>query len=169
MKTTACISDLQQSYEVVLNLLWQTFVWKSSSNGWKNKMQHQWRNNDSSRGRGARTNRAANVEGLERKRYWQTEFANTFWIAGLHRKEGMVQVLKTHRFLLFYVSSQISVRDRSYQPTHLREILPHDLDEVWHGEVHDVVSPGGFQHHVWPQQVVAGEQAGGETLLFVFV
>lgn len=42
-------------------------------------------------------------------------------------------------------------------PTHLREILPHDLDEVGHGEVHYVVSPGGLQHHVGPQQVVAGE------------
>lgn len=42
-------------------------------------------------------------------------------------------------------------------PTHLSEILPHDLDEVRHGEVHDVVSPGSLQYYVGPQQVVAGE------------
>lgn len=55
----------------------------------------------------------------------------------------------------------------SRQPTHLEEILSHDLDEVGHGEVHDVVLPGGLQHHVWPQQVVAGEKAGGKALLLV--
>ena len=53
--------------------------------------------------------------------------------------------------------------------THLAEVLPHDLDEVGHGEVHDVVAPGRLQHHVGPQQVVAGEEAGGEALLLVLL
>lgn len=53
--------------------------------------------------------------------------------------------------------------------THLAEVLPHDLNEVWHRKVHDVVPPGGLQHHVRPQQVIAGEQAGGETLLLVLL
>lgn len=51
---------------------------------------------------------------------------------------------------------------------YLGQVFPHDLDEVGHGEVHDVVSPGRLQDHVGPQQVVAGEQAGGEALLLVF-
>lgn len=49
--------------------------------------------------------------------------------------------------------------------TDLGEILSHDLDEVRHGKVHDVVPPGQLQHHVRVQQVVGGEQAGGEALL----
>ena len=53
--------------------------------------------------------------------------------------------------------------------THLAEVLPHDLNEVWHRKVHDVVPPGGLQHHVRSQQVVAGEQAGGKTLLLVLL
>lgn len=48
---------------------------------------------------------------------------------------------------------------------HLAEVLPHDLDEVGHGEVHDVVPPGRLQDHVGPQEVIAREEAGGEALL----
>lgn len=49
--------------------------------------------------------------------------------------------------------------------TYLCEVLSHDLDEVRHGKVHDVVPPGQLQHHVRVQQVIGGEQAGGEALL----
>ena len=48
---------------------------------------------------------------------------------------------------------------------HLGEVFPHDLDEIGHGEVHDLVSPGQLQHHVRVQQVIGCEQAGGEALL----
>lgn len=34
------------------------------------------------------------------------------------------------------------------EPTHLAEVLPHDLNEVRHRKVHDVVPPGGLQHHI---------------------
>lgn len=47
---------------------------------------------------------------------------------------------------------------------HLAEVLPHDLDEIGHGEVHDVVPPGRLQHHVRPQEVIAREEAGGKAL-----
>ena len=40
-----------------------------------------------------------------------------------------------------------------------------DLYEVGHGEVHDVVFPGQLQDHVWVEQVVALEQAGGEAVV----
>lgn len=49
--------------------------------------------------------------------------------------------------------------------TNLCEVLSHDLDEVRHGKVHDVVPPGQLQHHVGVQQVIGGEQAGSEALL----
>lgn len=52
---------------------------------------------------------------------------------------------------------------------HLAEVLPHDLDEVGHGEVHDVVPPGCFQHHVGPQEVVACEEASGKALLLLLL
>ena len=49
--------------------------------------------------------------------------------------------------------------------THLGEVLPHDLDKIGHGKVHDLVSPGQLQHHVGVQQVIGCKQAGGEALL----
>ena len=48
---------------------------------------------------------------------------------------------------------------------YLSDVLPHDLDHVGHGEVHDVVSPGELKDDVRAQQVVALEEAGGETLV----
>lgn len=53
--------------------------------------------------------------------------------------------------------------------THLGEVLPHDLDEIGHGEVHDVVPPGRLQYHVRPQQVIAGEEAGGKALFLILL
>ena len=38
---------------------------------------------------------------------------------------------------------------------HLVRVLPHHLDEVGHGKVHDVVFPGQLEDHVRVQQVVA--------------
>ncbi len=52
---------------------------------------------------------------------------------------------------------------------YLAEKLPHHLDEVRHGKVHDVVPPRRLQHHIRPEQVVAAEEAGGETLLLIFL
>ena len=52
---------------------------------------------------------------------------------------------------------------------HLRCVFPHDLDHVGHGEVHDVVSPGQLQDHVWMQQVVACKQAGREALKVLLI
>lgn len=49
--------------------------------------------------------------------------------------------------------------------TNLCEILSHDLDEVWHGKVHDVVPPCQLQHHIRVQQVVRGKQASSKALL----
>ncbi len=51
------------------------------------------------------------------------------------------------------------------QMTNLGEVLSHDLNEVRHGKIHDVVPPGQLQHHIWVQQVIGSEQAGGEALL----
>lgn len=75
----------------------------------------------------------------------------------------LVGLPETFRSLLSHKASAAG-RD-----THLGQVLPHDLDEVGHGEVHDVVPPGRLQHHVGPQQVVAGEEAGGEALLLVLL
>lgn len=50
----------------------------------------------------------------------------------------------------------------------LCEILPHDLNEVRHGEVNDVVPPGQLQHHVRMQQVIGCKQAGSKALFPAF-
>lgn len=51
----------------------------------------------------------------------------------------------------------------------LCEILPHDLNEVRHGEVNDVVPPGQLQHHVRMQQVIGCKQAGSKALFPAFL
>lgn len=48
-------------------------------------------------------------------------------------------------------------------------MFSHDLNEVWHRKVHDVVPPGGLQHHVGPQEVIAREQACSKTFLLVLL
>lgn len=83
----------------------------------------------------------------------------------------MTAVLHSRKPLLISkpVYSSFHLTPAREELTHLAEVLPHDLNEVWHRKVHDVVSPGGLQHHVRSQQVVAGEQAGGKTLLLVLL
>ena len=52
---------------------------------------------------------------------------------------------------------------------HLARVFTHDLDHVWHGEVHDIMSPGQFHDDIWPQEVVTLEEAGCEALVvFLF-
>ena len=48
---------------------------------------------------------------------------------------------------------------------YLGNVFSHNLNHVWHGEVHNIVSPGQLQNDIGAQQVVALEQAGGETLV----
>lgn len=43
------------------------------------------------------------------------------------------------------------------------------LDEVGHGEVHDVVFPGQLEDDVWVEEVVALEQAGREAVVRLVV
>lgn len=52
---------------------------------------------------------------------------------------------------------------------YLAEVFPHHLDEIRHGKVHDVVPPCRLQHHIRPEQVVAGKEAGSETLLLILL
>ena len=52
---------------------------------------------------------------------------------------------------------------------HLGDVLPHDLDHVGHGEVHDVVSPGELQDDVWVEQVVALEETRREALVVLLI
>lgn len=33
---------------------------------------------------------------------------------------------------------------------YLGQIFLHDLDEIGHGEIHDIMSPCGFQDDIWP-------------------
>ena len=44
-------------------------------------------------------------------------------------------------------------------------ILSHDLYEVGHGEVHDVVFPRQLQNHVGVEEVVTLEQARSEAVV----
>ena len=44
-------------------------------------------------------------------------------------------------------------------------VLPHELDDVRHGEIRQAVAPRHLQHHVRLNQVVAREQARREALL----
>lgn len=55
------------------------------------------------------------------------------------------------------------------QLTHLAEVLPHDLNKIWHWEIHDVVPPSSLQHHIRAQQVIAGKQASGKTFSLVLL
>ncbi len=48
--------------------------------------------------------------------------------------------------------------------THLAQVLPHHLNEVRHGEVHQAVSPGQLQNHVRSQKIIRAEETRGETL-----
>lgn len=151
----------------VMNLLWNTFVWKSSSNGlkpkWKRKTQvmtHDWHKH-----------RKMSVNGGKNRQYWGALFVilsvelNRICksiLADINGEGFTNTTLDLLRFsfsLLCYLLVKPSnlVHTGYLWQTHLREVLPHDLDKVRHGEVHDVVSPGGLQHHIRPQQVIAGE------------
>ena len=48
---------------------------------------------------------------------------------------------------------------------YLGGVFPHDLDEVGHGEVHDVVFPRQLEDDVRMEQVVTLEQARGEAVV----
>lgn len=57
----------------------------------------------------------------------------------------------------------LGLTGRVLRGPYLGQVLLHDLNEVGHGEVHDVVPPGGLQDHVRPEEVIASEEAGSET------
>lgn len=67
--------------------------------------------------------------------------------------------------LLFLFSQRL----RGFKFVDLAEVFSHDLDEIWHRKVHDVVPPRGLQHHIWPQEVIAREEAGSKTLFLVLL
>lgn len=49
----------------------------------------------------------------------------------------------------FYIFKIISsgYTQRSH---YLCQIFLHDLDEIGHGKIHDIVPPGSFQDNIWP-------------------
>lgn len=47
---------------------------------------------------------------------------------------------------ILHILRLISSQRRHY----LCQVLLHDLDEIGHGEVHDVVPPCSFQDNIWP-------------------
>lgn len=53
--------------------------------------------------------------------------------------------------------------------THLAEVLPHNLNKIWHREIHDVVPPSSLQHHIRAQKVVARKQASSKTFSLVLL
>ena len=76
-------------------------------------------------------------------------------------------LLLTHhdRFAVLLLGLRGSLGLRLFQLVDLVGVLPHDLYEVGHGEVHDVVFPSQLQDDVWVEEVVALEQTSSEAVV----
>merc|ERR1712223_2111867 len=69
------------------------------------------------------------------------------------------------RFAVLLLGLRGSLGLRLFQLVHLVGVLPHDLYEVGHGEVHDVVFPSQLQDDVWVEEVAALEPTSSEAVV----